>query len=274
MELKAKFKPTQVLPLWHFMFANRADDEEKAYREHYLSNDIRQINAITLATTGFMFALTVVDIPLLASNAGFQLGFLLRTTLMFLGLVLIAVMRKFRSPTVLDWGSIAYATGVAIAIVIFHSIGEISAVRIVTVVTVFIFVTHIAYPNYGIWMLLPVLILIFGEGFVIFSSTSEEIIASRSTIAVAAVFATYMGITASAYHHRARFQSFQAISKVKILTGMLPICASCKKIRDDQGYYQQIERYITLHSDAEFSHGLCPECINTLYPELFADSDT
>ena len=59
-----------------------------------------------------------------------------------------------------------------------------------------------------------------------------------------------------------------ALSRVKRLSGMLPICASCKKIRDDKGYWNQIEAYISEHSEADFSHGLCPECANKLYPEL------
>ncbi len=46
-----------------------------------------------------------------------------------------------------------------------------------------------------------------------------------------------------------------------------PICASCKKIRDDQGYWQQVEVYIRDHSDAEFSHGICPDCMAELYPK-------
>ena len=55
-------------------------------------------------------------------------------------------------------------------------------------------------------------------------------------------------------------------AKVKQLSGLLPICASCKKIRDDQGYWNQIESYIRDHSNAEFSHGICPECARKLYP--------
>ena len=51
--------------------------------------------------------------------------------------------------------------------------------------------------------------------------------------------------------------------------GILPICASCKKIRDDKGYWKQLESYISEHSEAEFSHGLCPDCAKRLYPEYF-----
>jgi PAS domain S-box-containing protein len=60
-----------------------------------------------------------------------------------------------------------------------------------------------------------------------------------------------------------------AMSKIKILSGMLPICASCKKIRDDKGYWNQIESYIKNHSEAEFSHSICPECARILYPEYY-----
>ena len=61
----------------------------------------------------------------------------------------------------------------------------------------------------------------------------------------------------------------KALSEVKILSGLLPICASCKNIRDDKGYWNQIESYIRDHSEAEFSHGLCPACAKILYPELY-----
>lgn len=59
----------------------------------------------------------------------------------------------------------------------------------------------------------------------------------------------------------------QALSEVKTLSGMLPICASCKKIRNDKGYWEQIEHYIGERSKAEFSHGICPDCVKKLYPE-------
>lgn len=60
----------------------------------------------------------------------------------------------------------------------------------------------------------------------------------------------------------------KALAKVKILSGLLPICASCKRIRNDKGYWEQLEEYITKHSEALFSHGICPECRERLYPKL------
>jgi PAS domain S-box-containing protein len=62
-----------------------------------------------------------------------------------------------------------------------------------------------------------------------------------------------------------------ALANVRTLRGLVPICASCKKIRDDDGYWQQVEVYIRDHADVDFSHGLCPDCLKALYPELFGD---
>lgn len=62
-----------------------------------------------------------------------------------------------------------------------------------------------------------------------------------------------------------------ALAEVKQLSGLLPICASCKNIRDDKGYWRQIETFIREHSEADFSHGICPDCVRKLYPELAED---
>ena len=63
----------------------------------------------------------------------------------------------------------------------------------------------------------------------------------------------------------------EALAKVKTLSGLLPICSSCKKIRDDNGYWNQIESYIRQHSEADFTHGICPTCAKMLYPGLLKD---
>lgn len=83
------------------------------------------------------------------------------------------------------------------------------------------------------------------------------------------------------YKHRAEQERKQLIAelkesleKVKTLSGILSICASCKKIRDDRGYWNQIESYIRDRSEAEFSHGICPECCKKLYPEFYDKEKT
>ncbi len=66
----------------------------------------------------------------------------------------------------------------------------------------------------------------------------------------------------------------RALAEIKTLRGIVPICAGCKKIRDDEGFWQQVEVYVREHTEAEFSHGLCPECMKKLYPDIVGETDT
>ena len=63
----------------------------------------------------------------------------------------------------------------------------------------------------------------------------------------------------------------KALGEIKYLQGILPICASCKSIRDDRGYWHEVETYIREHSPAEFSHSICPQCLKKLYPDFAGD---
>jgi hypothetical protein len=74
---------------------------------------------------------------------------------------------------------------------------------------------------------------------------------------------------AEAERERLIVERESALDQVKRLSGLLPICASCKKIRDDGGYWQDVAVYIREHSEAEFSHGICPDCMESLYPQYF-----
>ncbi len=65
----------------------------------------------------------------------------------------------------------------------------------------------------------------------------------------------------------------QSMKEIRKLRGFLPICANCKKIRDDKGYWTQVEVYISEHSEAEFSHGICPDCAQKMYPKYFHRED-
>lgn len=63
----------------------------------------------------------------------------------------------------------------------------------------------------------------------------------------------------------------EALANVKTLRGLLPICSSCKKVRDDAGYWRQVEEYFSEHSEVDFSHGLCPDCLKTMFPEYYQE---
>ena len=63
----------------------------------------------------------------------------------------------------------------------------------------------------------------------------------------------------------------KALAEISQLKGIIPICAGCKKVRDDEGFWRQVEEYISEHSEAEFSHGLCPDCMVSLYSQKTKD---
>jgi ligand-binding sensor domain-containing protein len=65
----------------------------------------------------------------------------------------------------------------------------------------------------------------------------------------------------------------EAMNNIKVLKGLIPICASCKKVRDDSGFWRQVEDYISHHSEAQFSHGICPDCMKKLYPQFYKEPD-
>ena len=89
-------------------------------------------------------------------------------------------------------------------------------------------------------------------------------IANRELAARIAAFVRILHLNHSLREKNAELEA--ALGKVKLLSGLLPICAHCKKIRDNQGYWNPVEKYIKAHSEATFTHGLCPDCLPKYFP--------
>lgn len=100
------------------------------------------------------------------------------------------------------------------------------------------------------------------------ASFDSTLTASLSQVVVAAALGA-AGIGLVALVQKELLLRFhEAQSRVKVLSGLLPICANCKRIRDDEGTWIQMETYVRVRSEADFSHGVCPECCEELYPDL------
>jgi CheY-like chemotaxis protein len=89
-------------------------------------------------------------------------------------------------------------------------------------------------------------------------------IANRELLARVDAYVRILRLYQELRHNNTEMEA--ALAKVKLLSGMLPICSGCKKIRDDKGYWNQVENYVQKHSEATFTHGLCPECSNKFFP--------
>lgn len=255
------------LPIWRFMFAKPRADEHK-FRQHYLDADAKQVKAITLTIMVMLVVMSLADIPQMTEVSGLEFGVVLRVFMTFLGAILILSLERWRSPRTLDIGVAGFALIAGACIAVFHMSADVSAARIGAIGTLFIFVANITFPVYSLYLLPAIVIFLSGETLVLFDPSREVLIEHRPIIVISFIFAEVMSIFASAHLQRTRFLAYRALSEIKTLSGMIPICSNCKKIRDDSGYYQQLEQYISSHSDARFSHGLCPDCIPKLYPEI------
>jgi hypothetical protein len=118
------------------------------------------------------------------------------------------------------------------------------------------------------------------ESFVAYSRRHEswdldELVITLSALFVASFFYSGRRLQESIVSQKnLKFRNAElekALAEIRQLRGILPICASCKKIRDDTGYWHQVEAYLLKHSEVEFSHGICPGCLKKLYPDYFKD---
>jgi hypothetical protein len=102
-------------------------------------------------------------------------------------------------------------------------------------------------------------------GFIYFRAESDSLLLlslNALIVMLSLLFYTYL-------IHRIAWQSTQLTDKVKVLEGILPVCASCGRIRNESGNYEKLEKYVAEHTEASFSHGICPECAKRLYPEYY-----
>jgi len=113
----------------------------------------------------------------------------------------------------------------------------------------------------GILMLMVVFLMAFRRTIPLYRLLAGDVVKIDLFGEVIACMISFLLLLGMVYMSR-------LITSLQTLSGLLPICASCKKIRDDKGYWTQIERYIRDRSQAEFSHGICPDCAERLYPEV------
>ena len=99
----------------------------------------------------------------------------------------------------------------------------------------------------------------------------EYIITSSVFVCIALIIPLWIIIRDFSKLEKTTERLQRALDDIKTLEGLLPICAACKNIRDDDGYWQQVEVYIQQHTKAEFSHSICPKCAHQLYPSLFSE---
>ncbi len=253
--------------LWSFSFPSRDAAEERAYREYYLQDDIGQLTSITYFAVAFMVCLSLIDVFQGIDDKTVQEGLMLRTPLMVGGVLVIWLAGRYRSPLALDLSALGYSALITSMILTYYSTSELSILRMATVGILFIYVVNMAYPTYAVYSSTPLIFLIAGDAYIFYSSTNPEYVQHRALVMLIFCTSLIIAVLWSALLQRSRYHAFESARRVKTLSGLLPICSNCKNIRDDSGFYQSVEQYIEEHSDAEFTHGICPDCVRELYPQ-------
>jgi two-component system cell cycle response regulator len=106
-------------------------------------------------------------------------------------------------------------------------------------------------------------------GLEIFFAGKKQFITSEKMQIIDLLFSTFEAvIQKNAELERLNKELKEAYENIRVLKGLIPICSSCKKVRNDDGFWEQVEVYISDHSEADFSHSLCPDCVTKLYPDL------
>ena len=253
---------------------------EHSYRQEYLNNDRFQSMLITIfgaiATGAFGFT----DYYLFGISRKFYFLILIKLLLITIAVVNLIVFPRLKEEKTLDrinflWAMIFCSAALHISSTrppeyTFHFLIEI----------IIIFSIYVLLPNRFLFQVIPATYLTFGI-LAVLLTVKDLSPASTLAIGWAILFSNLFGLWLSWKSHIDRRIQFHLLSNekelsrklekvietTKTLEGLLPICASCKNIRDDEGYWHQVEVYVNDHTDAKFSHSICPECTGELYPE-------
>jgi len=251
--------------LWRYFYAARGEAEEAAYREHYRHADIYRCMGICWVSAGLMLALTFRDLFYLTAQPDLLLGLTIRTVTLIIAITNIVLLKNNPTTRQMDISMLVLAISIIMGLLWIHYAQDISAARMVAISTIAIMASTTGLPVYPLLLCLASILLTVGDAVIINTSENVELQESLWIIMVTYIFATIFSCVTSANHHRARYQAYYAQSQIKTLEGILPICSHCKKIRDDEGYYQQLEKYLSIYSGAQFTHGICPDCMATEY---------
>jgi hypothetical protein len=208
--------------LWSYVFNNRDTVEEDTYRAHYLANDIQQITMIVSLAVVFMFCVSLNDFLKLEANPALVEGLVIRSGLILLCILSVWLIRKIRQPWIVDINALTLSIVVAFAIFWFHSTVEASVLRMASMAIVFIYAIHLAFPTYAIYASFPVMMLMIGDAYLLFTSSSTDGIENRNVVMIAYVASLGIAVISSALLQRSRHDAFSALQEVKTLSGMLP----------------------------------------------------
>ncbi len=184
-------------------------------------------------------------------------------------LVVLGVLLRLRSKDSLDWLLLAFSASLLATTIYVHLSPTDAPVSLDhhAVDVMMILIVSAAIPNRFLFQAMPAIALVLAS---LHQLWLREGIGFMSGVPLwtAYVFSTGIGIMLAWHIHVAERQLFRAQREIRTLRGIVPICAECKAIRDESGDWHRVEVYVARHTEAEFSHGMCPTCFAKAMAEL------
>ena len=255
---------------------------EHSYRQQNLDPDKRQAKFILIITAVAIALFIFSDYKLFDHSWMFYKLLIARSLFFLFVFILTASLKKIDNETIFDIfilvfilflsGLVFYINISRPADYLSHAIADIAVVLAV----------YFLLPNQFIFQLISASIFTVGNIIIIINYRSSPALLGNHVILVSYLLINILGAIAARQVHinkRLQFELYisertlkekyqKALDELVTLRGIIPICSNCKQIRDDQGYWNQLEGYIQKHSLARFSHGICPKCSKKLYPGI------
>ncbi len=250
---------------------------EAAYRSRYLRADALR-TSFGISVVAFTILVFILrDYQFLGLSGGFYALLVLRLLFIVYSMGMLVYLKKVEN---------------------YRSYDRMVALWIFIALSVNLIINHTRPPDYYLFVVMDVVYLsliyimlptklrsqiiaglyfAIGDILILAITKDASVRPALFTIIFSLLLANGLGIAVGqifSHYRRDDYLSIEraekALTEVKTLKGFLPICSSCKKIRNDKGYWQAVEQYIKEHSDAEFTHGICPDCMKKLYGEEMA----
>jgi len=266
-----------------FIYPQLDPELEERFRMKTLARDKKQVVVTIVLSLLFIVGFSALDLRLLQSDHVLQISIVSRCVVVIMSLWALWMIHHLTSVRLFDRVVFVVMVVVLCHVLIVNLLRPTDYVPVIVWDAIAICALYILVPVPLHLQMLAALLLTAG-GAVLWLIYRLPLAKTYETVAVLAAytFANIAGALSSGQLNRSRRGQFvllmqemdlrteleTALAEVKVLRGIIPICSFCKKIRNDDGYYEAVEAYISRHSEADFSHTFCPDCFAEHYPEF------
>ncbi len=276
-------KEESVTPLHPIQAQFKNPELERQFRLHFLESEKIQLKLAIWVYLIPNLIFSYSDHILFGFSRDFYTLLTVRGIHILLSIILVMIVSRLAKPQILDISVLVWWASIIALVFFINSTRPAEYLHHSVIDILILFTIYILVSNRLIFQVFPALLLSIGN--IVFLAIVKS---DMSTMAFNVMWGSYLvgnmlGIVISwrlNASRRLQFNTLQkekhlrenqerALSEVKTLRGIIPICSQCKKIRDDDGFWQKVEVFVTDHSEADFSHSLCPECVKEIYPALY-----